>query len=52
MKTLAGVFLYYESAGRGAPVVLIHGGQMDRRMWDPQFEPWAKEFRVLRYDVP
>jgi pimeloyl-ACP methyl ester carboxylesterase len=43
--------LYYESAGRGAPVVLIHGGQMDRRMWDPQFEPWAKQFRVVRYDV-
>ncbi len=43
--------LFYETAGRGAPVVLIHGGQMDRRMWDPQFEPWSRSFRVLRYDV-
>ncbi|HEX4441606.1 MAG TPA: alpha/beta fold hydrolase [Thermoanaerobaculia bacterium] len=43
--------IYYEEAGKGAPVVLIHGGQMDRRMWDPQFEPWAKTYRVVRYDV-
>ena len=43
--------LFYEEAGRGVPVVLIHGGQMDRRMWDPQFEPWSKDFHVVRYDV-
>src|SRR5947209_8361447 len=30
--------LYYEQSGRGPAVVLIHGGQMDRRMWDDQFE--------------
>jgi pimeloyl-ACP methyl ester carboxylesterase len=40
-----------EAAGKGAPVVLIHGGQMDRRMWDPQFESWSKTYRVVRYDV-
>lgn len=52
--------IYYESAspkgldepaGAGVPVVLIHGGQMDRRMWDPQFESWSKTYRVVRYDV-
>jgi len=43
--------IYYETAGSGAPVVLIHGGQMDRRMWDPQFESWSKQYRVVRYDV-
>jgi 3-oxoadipate enol-lactonase len=43
--------LYYEQAGAGEPVVLIHGGQMDRRMWDPQFESWSKKYRVVRYDV-
>ena len=43
--------IYYEAAGSGAPVVLIHGGQMDRRMWDPQFEAWSKKYRVVRYDV-
>src|SRR5689334_18652265 len=43
--------IYYEEAGKGAPVVLIHGGQMDRRMWDSQYESWAKTYRVVRYDV-
>jgi pimeloyl-ACP methyl ester carboxylesterase len=43
--------LYYETAGNGAAVVLIHGGGMDRRMWDPQFTRLARDFRVVRYDV-
>jgi pimeloyl-ACP methyl ester carboxylesterase len=46
-----GARLYYEVRGRGEPVVLIHGGQLDSRMWDDQFELFAKQFRVLRYDV-
>ena len=43
--------LYYESAGTGAPVLLIHGGNLDRRMWDDQFELLRKQFRVIRYDA-
>jgi pimeloyl-ACP methyl ester carboxylesterase len=42
--------LYYEAAGQGEPVVLIHGTYGDRRMWDPQFETLATAFRVIRYD--
>jgi pimeloyl-ACP methyl ester carboxylesterase len=43
--------LYYESCGEGEAVVLIHGGNLDRRMWDDQFQLFARDFRVIRYDV-
>lgn len=46
-----GTKLYYEVAGQGQPVVLLHGGFMDGRMWDAQFEELAKQFTVLRYDI-
>jgi pimeloyl-ACP methyl ester carboxylesterase len=42
--------LHYETAGKGAPVILIHGGFGDRRMWDEQFVPLSQAFRVIRYD--
>src|SRR5436190_12377724 len=42
--------LYYETRGKGAPVILIHGGFGDRRMWDSQVEPLSQAFRVIRYD--
>jgi pimeloyl-ACP methyl ester carboxylesterase len=42
--------LYYEIAGAGLPVVLIHGFTLDTRMWDDQFLPLAQRYRVLRYD--
>ncbi len=46
-----GTQLYYEMLGEGHPLVLIHGGYMDRRMWDDQFHAFAKHYRVIRYDV-
>jgi pimeloyl-ACP methyl ester carboxylesterase len=46
-----GTQLYYEMFGEGHPLVLIHGGYMDRRMWDDQFHTFAEHYRVIRYDV-
>jgi len=43
--------LYYETAGEGTPLVLIHAGFLDSRMWDAQFQLFAKDARVIRYDV-
>ena len=43
--------IYYEIAGEGQPLILIHGGNMDRRMWDQQFVTFAKTYKVIRYDV-
>ena len=46
-----GTRLYYELAGSGHPLVLIHGFTLDTRMWDAQFEMFAQYYRVIRYDV-
>ena len=46
-----GTRLYYEVAGSGDPLVLIHGMTLDTRMWDDQFEPLAHQYRVVRYDA-
>src|SRR6266540_3962879 len=46
-----GTRLFYEVAGSGHPLVLIHGHILDRRMWDDQFAVFARRFRVLRYDM-
>src|SRR5881398_3508737 len=43
--------LYYETAGEGPPLVLIHAGFLDSRMWDDQFQLFPKGARVIRYDV-
>jgi 3-oxoadipate enol-lactonase len=43
--------LHVEQAGSGSPVVLIHEGIADSRMWEPQWAPYAKRFRVVRYDM-
>jgi pimeloyl-ACP methyl ester carboxylesterase len=46
-----GARLYYEVKGKGPAVVLIHGGQLDSRMWDDQWDALAGQFTVIRYDV-
>src|SRR5271166_5735592 len=48
---VGGTRLFYEVKGMGPALVLIHGGQMDSRMWDDQFALLAKQFTVIRYDV-
>ena len=43
--------LYYEEAGRGEPLIFVHGHSLDHRMWDGQFSVFAKNYRVIRYDL-
>jgi pimeloyl-ACP methyl ester carboxylesterase len=43
--------LYYEVAGKGTPLVLSHAAFLDSRMFDDIWEPLAKHFRVIRYDM-
>lgn len=46
-----GSTLFYESAGTGSPVILLHGGNLDRRMWDAEFGALQRTHRVIRYDA-
>jgi pimeloyl-ACP methyl ester carboxylesterase len=50
MLAVEGGQIYYEAAGRGPAVVLVHGGYGDHRMWDDQFTALSNDFRVVRYD--
>jgi pimeloyl-ACP methyl ester carboxylesterase len=49
--TVGDARLYYEEEGQGPPLVLLHGGFLDTRMWDPQFEVLSRSYRVIRYDA-
>jgi 3-oxoadipate enol-lactonase len=46
-----GAPLYYEVAGTGQPLLLIHSGITDSRMWDNQFHTFSQQYRVVRYDL-
>jgi pimeloyl-ACP methyl ester carboxylesterase len=42
--------LYYEIAGEGEYIVLLHDGILHREVWDEQFPVLAERYRVVRYD--
>jgi pimeloyl-ACP methyl ester carboxylesterase len=48
--TVLGFKLHYLEAGRGAPVVLLHGLGGDGSRWRPNIEPLARDFHVFALD--
>lgn len=48
--SINGTQMYYEVAGEGHPLVMVHAGVADNRMWDDQFDIFAKRYRVIRFD--
>ena len=44
-----GVELHYLEKGKGIPVIFVHGGLDDYRMWEAQMEPFAQSYRVIAY---
>jgi 2-hydroxy-6-oxonona-2,4-dienedioate hydrolase len=48
--TVLGFRLHYLEAGRGAPVVLLHGLGGDGSRWGPNIDPLAKDFHVFALD--
>jgi 3-oxoadipate enol-lactonase len=44
--------LFFDERGAGHPLVLLHGGSLDHRMWDGQVGPFVRAgYRVIRYDA-
>jgi pimeloyl-ACP methyl ester carboxylesterase len=43
--------MYFETAGEGPALVLLHAGIADSRMWDSQFEQFSRTHRVVRCDL-
>jgi 3-oxoadipate enol-lactonase len=49
--TINGVELAYDEAGSGPPLLLVHAGIADRRMWDDTLPRLSQSFRVIRCDL-
>ena len=56
-ETISGVVdigkckIHYDMRGEGTPLILIHGGFLDKRMWNDQFLEFSKYFKVIEYDL-
>ena len=42
--------LWYDETGEGTPLVLLHEGVVDSRIWEPVVPLLAERHRVIRYD--
>jgi len=49
--TVADSKLYYETTGGGEAIVLLHGGFLDRRMWEKQVKEFANKYQVITCDL-
>lgn len=43
--------IYYEVAGKGQPLVMIHAGVADSRQWNNEFANFSQGYQVIRYDM-
>ena len=48
--TIRNVKLYFEIAGTGKPILLLHAGIADHRMWAEQLREFSKHFQVITPD--
>ena len=48
--TIHGARIHYERSGSGLPLVMLHAGIADSRMWEPQVAAFSEHFDVVRPD--
>lgn len=46
-----GARLYYDVSGSGHPLLLLHAGVADSRMWDDQVSAFRAHYQVIRFDL-
>jgi 3-oxoadipate enol-lactonase len=44
--------VWYQQAGQGPAVLLLHAGGADHRMWDGHLERFAQTYHTVRIDLP
>lgn len=49
---IGGLSIAYEQKGKGPPLMLLHGGLSDNRVWRRQLEDLSDEFTVVAWDAP
>lgn len=49
---IRGLRIAYERAGKGPPLVLLHGVLADSRMWRRQLDAFSADFTVVAWDAP
>jgi pimeloyl-ACP methyl ester carboxylesterase len=47
-----GINISYQRGGNGPPLMFIHGGAEDNRIWTPQLQSLSDEFTVIAWDEP
>lgn len=44
--------LYYQVSGQGAPLIFVHAGFQDHRMWQQQVQHFSRQYKVITFDLP
>lgn len=48
---LENINIYYETKGKGTPIIFIHGAFVSSTMWDKQVKYFSDRFQIIIYDL-
>ncbi|MDP8211700.1 MAG: alpha/beta hydrolase [Candidatus Zapsychrus exili] len=52
LTTNSGIEWYFDTVGRGDPLLFIHGWGVDRRIWRQQQKHFSRNYNVISVDLP